>query len=114
MVVDRDALGADMLLCSAYKFFGPHVGVATLRREVFESLDMYKLEPAPSSIPDKLETGTQNHAGIAGVGAAISYLSTLGQGTTLHESSFPPSISSRRTRMRWRGACGKGCRTCPA
>ncbi|WAH42747.1 cysteine desulfurase-like protein [Alicyclobacillus fastidiosus] len=85
MVIDRDALGADMLLCSAYKFFGPHVGVATLRRDVFESLDTYKLEPAPSSIPDKLETGTQNHAGIAGVGAAISYISTLGQGATLHE-----------------------------
>lgn len=85
MAVDRDALDADILLCSAYKFFGPHVGIATLRRDVFESLDIYKLQPAPSYIPDKLETGTQNHAGIAGVGAAISYISTLGRGATLRE-----------------------------
>jgi cysteine desulfurase family protein (TIGR01976 family) len=83
--IDRDDLGADILLCSAYKFFGPHVGIAAVRRDVLEALEVYKLKPAPSYIPDKLETGTQNHEGIAGVTGAISFISTLGRGTTLRE-----------------------------
>ncbi|WP_207956850.1 aminotransferase class V-fold PLP-dependent enzyme [Rubrobacter tropicus] len=65
--IDRDALGADVITCSAYKFFGPHVGVTAIRRELFEAMEVHKLDPAPSHIPDKLETGTQNHEGIAGV-----------------------------------------------
>ena len=56
--IDRDALGADVLTCSAYKFFGPHVGVTAIRRDLFESLEAYKLAPGPATIPDKLETGT--------------------------------------------------------
>jgi cysteine desulfurase family protein (TIGR01976 family) len=64
--VDRGAIGADIITCSAYKFFGPHVGVTAIRRDLFEKLDVYRLEPAPEYIPDKLETGTQNHEGIAG------------------------------------------------
>ena len=65
--VDRDAIGADVITCSAYKFFGPHVGVTAIKRELFERLNVYRLDPAPHDIPDKLETGTQNHEGIAGV-----------------------------------------------
>src|ERR671939_557386 len=56
---DRDAIGADVITCSAYKFFGPHVGVTAIRRDVFEKLDIYRLDPAPAHVPDKLETGTQ-------------------------------------------------------
>ncbi|CAM3698938.1 cysteine desulfurase-like protein [Alicyclobacillus pomorum] len=85
LVIDRDALGADILLCSAYKFFGPHVGIAVIRRELFEELDVYKLRPAPTDIPEKLETGTQNHEGIAGVGAAIRFIGSLGAGATLRD-----------------------------
>ncbi|QIN77311.1 cysteine desulfurase-like protein [Rubrobacter marinus] len=83
--IDRDALGADVLTCSAYKFFGPHVGVTAIRRDLFETLAPYKLAPGPSHAPDKLETGTQNHEGLAGVEAAISFVSSLGGGTTLRE-----------------------------
>ncbi len=83
--LDRDALGADVLTCSAYKFFGPHVGITAIRRDVFEAMEPYKLAPGPGRIPDKLETGTQNHEGLAGVEAAISFVATLGSGATLRE-----------------------------
>lgn len=80
--IDREVLGADILLCSAYKFFGPHVGIAALRTSVFDSLEVYKLQPAPDYMPDKLETGTQNHEGLAGVTAAVNFITSLGHGDT--------------------------------
>jgi cysteine desulfurase family protein (TIGR01976 family) len=83
--VDRDAIGADVLTCSAYKFFGPHVGVTAVRRDLLETLDVYKVEPAPDYIPDRLETGTQNHEGIAGAKGAIDFISSLGDGTYLRD-----------------------------
>jgi selenocysteine lyase/cysteine desulfurase len=83
--VDRDAIGADVLTCSAYKFFGPHVGAMAVRRDLLETLNVYKVEPAPDYIPDKLETGTQNHEGIAGVKGAIDFISSLGDGTSLRD-----------------------------
>ena len=83
--VDRDAIGADIITCSAYKFFGPHVGITAIRREVFEALDVYSLEPAPDHIPDKLETGTQNHEALAGVAEAVEFVASLGSGETLRE-----------------------------
>jgi len=81
--VDKQALGVDMLFCSAYKFFGPHVGMAVISAPLFESLPVYKLIPAPDYIPDKLETGTQNHEGIPGVTAAIDFIASLGEGADL-------------------------------
>ena len=83
--IDRDAIGADILACSAYKFFGPHVGVTAIRRDLFEGLNVYKLDPGPSHIPDKLETGTQNHEGIAGVKGALDFIASLGGGASLRE-----------------------------
>jgi cysteine desulfurase family protein (TIGR01976 family) len=83
--VDRDAINADIITCSAYKFFGPHVGVTVIRRELLERLDVYRLDPAPHYIPDKLETGTQNHEGIAGVKGAIDFISSLGEGSSRRE-----------------------------
>ena len=83
--VDRDAIGADVITCSAYKFFGPHVGVTAIRRELFEGLDVYRLDPAPAHVPDKLETGTQNHEGIAGVNGAIDFIASLGEGSSRRE-----------------------------
>ena len=76
-LVDVRALGVDFLACSAYKFYGPHVGILWGRADLLEGLDVPKLEPAPSRIPDKLETGTQNHEGIAGVMAAVEFLASL-------------------------------------
>jgi cysteine desulfurase family protein (TIGR01976 family) len=79
-LVDVAALGADFLVCSAYKFYGPHVGVLWARQELIEALDLPKLEPAPESAPDRLETGTQNHEGIVGAAAAVDFLASLAQG----------------------------------
>jgi cysteine desulfurase family protein (TIGR01976 family) len=83
--VDHDAIGADIITCSAYKFFGPHVGVTAIRRELFDRLDVYRLDPAPHYVPDKLETGTQNHEGIAGVNGAIDFIASLGDGASRRE-----------------------------
>jgi cysteine desulfurase family protein (TIGR01976 family) len=83
--IDRDAAGADILTCSAYKFFGPHVGATVVKRDLLEALSVYKVEPAPDYIPDKLETGTQNHEGIAGVKGAIDFISSLGDGASLRD-----------------------------
>jgi len=86
MPIDRDAIGADIVTCSAYKFFGPHVGITAIQRQVFEALDVYSLEPAPNNIPDILETGTQNHEALAGVSATVEFIASLGGGETLRES----------------------------
>jgi cysteine desulfurase family protein (TIGR01976 family) len=83
--IDRDAIGADVLTCSAYKFFGPHVGVGVVKRDLLEAMSVYKVEPAPGYIPDKLETGTQNHEGIAGVKGAIDFIASLGDGSSPRE-----------------------------
>lgn len=83
--IDVKEIGCDILLCSAYKFFGPHVGIAVVREELFEKLPVYKLQPAPTEIPYKLETGTQNHEGIAGVIGAIRFIEDLGHGVTRRE-----------------------------
>ncbi|SMC00587.1 cysteine desulfurase family protein [Hymenobacter roseosalivarius DSM 11622] len=83
--IDFRALGADILFCSAYKFFGPHLGIAVVSAALFEKLLVYKLAPAPAYIPDKLETGTQNHEAIAGLLGALDFIQTLGTGTTRKE-----------------------------
>lgn len=74
---DVQALGADFFACSAYKFFGPHVGVLWGRGELLQRLDVPKLEPAPDTAPDRLETGTQNHEGIVGAAAAVRWIASL-------------------------------------
>lgn len=79
------ALGADILTCSAYKFFGPHLGIVAIREDLFEKLDVYRLVPAPSQAPDKLETGTLNHEGIAGLGPAVAFIASLGTGLSRRE-----------------------------
>ena len=75
--IDVQALGCDFLACSAYKFFGPHVGVLWGRRELLESLPCYKVRPSSNDVPGKWMTGTQNHEGLAGVAAAVDYLADL-------------------------------------
>jgi len=85
MYVDMQELGIDMLFSSAYKFFAGHVGMAIIRRNLFESLDVYKVVPAPGNVPDRLEIGTQNHEGIPSVSAAIHFIASLGSGSSLKE-----------------------------
>ncbi|MBC8089419.1 MAG: aminotransferase class V-fold PLP-dependent enzyme, partial [Phycisphaerae bacterium] len=88
-LVDAHALDADFVLCSAYKFYGPHIGVCYGKRATIEALDVPRLEPAPDYSPERLETGTQNHEGIIGAAAAVSFM----------ESLAPEAIGSRRDRL---------------
>jgi cysteine desulfurase family protein (TIGR01976 family) len=74
---DVQALGCDFLGCSAYKFYGPHIGMLWGKRDLIESLDVPRLAPAPQESPDRLETGTQNHEGIVGAAAAVDFLAAL-------------------------------------
>jgi cysteine desulfurase family protein (TIGR01976 family) len=77
-LIDVKAIGCDFLACSAYKFFGPHVGILYGKAEHLARLHAYKVRPAPDIAPDKWETGTKNHEGLAGVTAAVDYLAELG------------------------------------
>ncbi|MEV0143882.1 MULTISPECIES: cysteine desulfurase-like protein [unclassified Nonomuraea] len=82
MNVDR--IGADVLLCSPYKFFGPHLGMAWMRRDLAEVLPAERVRPAGEEPPGhRFETGTLSHEAIAGFIAAVEYLASLGGGTAL-------------------------------
>ena len=76
--IDVQELGCDFLVCSSYKFFGPHAGILYGRYELLDELPAYKVRPAPNDPPGKFETGTQNHEGIAGVLGAVEYLEWVG------------------------------------
>ena len=81
----------DYLVCSAYKFFGPHIGVLYGRKDRMQFLIPYKLRPAPDSLPGRWMTGTQNHACIAGAAAAVDYIASL--------SPIPADHQNRRERL---------------
>lgn len=83
--VDVQALDVDFLLCSAYKFYGPHVGVLYSRPGALATLPTDRLGTQDAAAPYRIETGTLNHAAIAGVHAAIDYLAGFGAGATLRE-----------------------------
>lgn len=90
-LVDVRALDCDFLACSAYKFYGPHIGILYGQQELLAGLKFPKLIPAPDTAPERAETGTQNHEGIAGAAAAVEFLASLGAGDTRRErlgSSF--------------------------
>jgi cysteine desulfurase family protein (TIGR01976 family) len=76
--IDVETLGCDFLAVSAYKFFGPHIGILYGRLEHLAELDAYKVRPAPSDPPGKWETGTQSFESIAAVTAAVDYIAGLG------------------------------------
>jgi cysteine desulfurase family protein (TIGR01976 family) len=78
--VDVRQIGCDFLACSAYKFYGPHIGIMFAREDVLRRLEVPKLEPAPETVPERLETGTLNHEGIVGAMAAVDFLASLGPG----------------------------------
>ncbi len=83
--VDVQALGADFLLCSGYKFYGPHVGVLYSRPGALDALPTDRLSVQDPSAPYRIETGTLNHAAIDGVRAAVEYIASWGSGTSLRE-----------------------------
>jgi selenocysteine lyase/cysteine desulfurase len=71
------ATDCDFLTCSAYKFYGPHVSVLYGKKDLLESIDFPKLEPAPTTAPERVEMGTQSHEGIAGAAAAVEFYASL-------------------------------------
>jgi len=81
-LVDVRALDCDFLACSAYKFYGPHVGVLYGRQDLLASLDFPRVTPAPNTAPERAETGTKNHEGIVGAAAAVDFLASLAEGDT--------------------------------
>jgi cysteine desulfurase family protein (TIGR01976 family) len=75
--VDLEALDPDIFFCSAYKFYGPHLGIALVKDELAEELRPYKVAPAPDTGPEKFETGSQNHEAIAGLVGTLASLAGL-------------------------------------
>ncbi|MGE5542984.1 MAG: cysteine desulfurase-like protein, partial [Bacillota bacterium] len=95
LAADVKDIGCDFLLCSAYKFFGPHVGVMYGKRDLFERLGTYKLKPQDDRPPYKIETGTLNHEGIAGVTEAVNFIASLGG----EDGATSGTAASRRNRI---------------
>jgi cysteine desulfurase family protein (TIGR01976 family) len=90
--IDVRALDCDFLACSPYKFFGPHMGTLYGKREHLLRFQPYKVRPAPDSLPDRWETGTQLHELIAGIAAAVEYIAELGR-------RCDPGVNDRRAAL---------------
>jgi len=88
-LIDVKALDCDFLVCSPYKFFGPHMGTLYGKREQLEKFKPYKVRPATNTSPECWETGTQVQELIAGIGAAVDYIAELGR-------HYDPGVKSRR------------------
>ena len=91
--IEVRALDCDFLVCSPYKFFGPHMGCLYGKRDTLMRFRPYKVLPAPEALPDRWETGTQTHEGIAGVAAAVNYVAELGR------RSNPGAAGDRRAEL---------------
>lgn len=85
-LIDVQAIGCDFLACSAYKFYGPHIGILYGRNQLLGSIDFPKLRPAPDAAPENVETGTQSHESIVGAAAAVEFISSLGNSEARRES----------------------------
>ncbi len=120
-LVDVQAWDCDFLAMSAYKFYGPHVGVLFGKRELLDSINFPKLIPAPDAAPENVETGTQNQEGMVGAGAAVEFLASLASGDSPRDDSYRARLttayaelhrrSSELTRRLWQGlAAIKGVR----
>jgi len=107
--IDVRALDCDFLVCSTYKFFGPHMGVLYGKREHLKRLRPYKVRPSSNNIPNCWESGTLNHEGIAGIIACVDYWEELGrrvetglapsetrQAASLQEGRAQPAVTTRR------------------
>jgi selenocysteine lyase/cysteine desulfurase len=99
-VIDVKEMECDFLACSPYKFYGPHAGVLFARADVMSGLDVAKVEPASNEIPERVETGTQNHEGIVGAGAAVEFLASLASAQSGHgpsnEHAAPTELQNDR------------------
>jgi cysteine desulfurase family protein (TIGR01976 family) len=107
-LIDVKQLDCDFLGMSAYKFYGPHVGVLFAKRALLEQIDFPKLVPSPDYVPENAETGTQNQEGMVGTGAAIEFLASLGGVANRRESlrNFFDEVHVRNSQLfdrLWRG-----------
>jgi len=85
-LIDVKDLDCDFMGMSAYKFYGPHIGVLFAKKKLYEEIDFPRLVPAPDYAPENAETGTQNQEGMVGAAAAVEYLASLGGGVNLREN----------------------------
>jgi len=83
--IDVKSIGCDFLVCSAYKFYGPHVGILYSKPGLLDGLPIDRLRTADQAAPFSIETGTLNHAAIAGVRAAADFIASLGSGSSLQQ-----------------------------
>jgi cysteine desulfurase family protein (TIGR01976 family) len=108
-LIDVQELGCDFLACSSYKFYGPHAGILWGRNELLDTLPFPKLAPAPDRAPERVETGTQNHEGIAGIGATVEFLASLGGDSGSRRERLSRAFASLHeaglhlTQMLWHG-----------
>ena len=98
LLVDVQTFGCDVLACSAYKFYGPHVGVLYGRHDLLSALDVPRLQPAPDTAPERIETGTQNHEGIVGTAAAVDFLAGLTPGAPSRRAALKASLGELHAR----------------
>ena len=95
--IDVQRLGCDFLVCSSYKFFGPHMGVLYGRYDLLDRLTAYKVRPAPQDPPGKFETGTGNFEGICGVLGALEYIEWVGETFGVEQAErYAADYSGRR------------------
>ncbi|HLZ21252.1 MAG TPA: cysteine desulfurase-like protein [Ktedonobacterales bacterium] len=97
--IDVQALGCDFLVCSSYKFFGPHLGILYGRLPLLENLRAYKVRPATDEPPGKWETGTQNHECLAGLLGTLGYLAGLGRAHVAEYGHLFSGMSGRRLEL---------------
>jgi cysteine desulfurase family protein (TIGR01976 family) len=107
-LIDVGNLDCDFLGCSAYKFYGPHIGVLYGKRDLLDLIDFPRLIPAPDYAPERAETGTQNHEGMLGAAAAVDFLASLAAGDTRRarlQSTFDGlhARGAALTRQLWEG-----------
>ena len=106
--MDVEAIGCDFLLCSVYKFYGPHIGILYSKEGLLNRLPTDRLRTAPQAAPYSIETGTQNHAALAGAGATLDFIASLGRGASYREKILGGMKQIRETekkhfKMLWEG-----------
>lgn len=99
-IMDVQDVDCDFLVCSAYKFFGPHQGILWGRREVLERLEPYRVRPAPAELPDSFESGTLSHEGMAGTAAAVDYFAWIGETMGQEHHAAHRAFDGRRRNVR--------------
>ncbi len=97
--IDVQALDCDFLVCSSYKFFGPHLGIVYGKLPLLERIAAYKVRPATNEAPGKWETGTQNHECLAGLVGTLDYLATLGRAQQARYGARFAGMSGRRLEL---------------